>query len=163
MDILPMNKARSIGVLIIYIFLSTAPVYAQEQLIDGFSVNFGIMSWEQIQRGLTEKPASHAEEYHYRMAREMATMHGGSKKGASHVLVVIDDKKTGKRIDKADVRVTFVGRRGPETVKLRPMTVNDFSGFGEFVVLRSSGPYVFNVSFRFSDREPFKEAKFVMQ
>ena len=85
------------------------------------------------------------------------------QEGDLHILVVIDDKKTGKRVDKADVRVTFVGNLGPETVKLQPMTMNSFAGFGEFVRLGSAGPYVFNVSFRLSEQEPIKEARFVIQ
>ena len=85
------------------------------------------------------------------------------QEGDLHILVVIDDKKTGKRVDKADVRVTFVGRLGPETVRLQPMTMNNFAGFGEFVRLGSARPYVFNVSFRLSGKEPVKEARFALQ
>ena len=148
-------------VLLICMFASR--VIAQEKTVDNFSVNFGVISYEQIQKGLGDKPATHTEEYHYEMAREMAKMHKGGGKGTFHILVVIDDKKTGKRIDKADIRVTFVGRRGPETMKLQPMTMNGFAGFGEFVRLRSEGPYVFDVSFRLSDKEAYKNVKFVIQ
>lgn len=140
-----------------------ASAFAQEEIIDNFSVNLGLLSWEQIQRGAVEKPATHTEEYHYKMAREMAKMHRGGEKGTYHILVVLDDKKTGQRVDKAEVRVTFVGRRGPETVKLQTMTMNGFAGFGEFVRLRTERPYFFGVSFRLSEKEPFKKVRFVIQ
>lgn len=157
-----MNKAQGIS-LIFFICMIAAPVPAQEKTVDNYLVNFGILSWEQIERDVPVKPESHTEEYHYKMAREMARMHEGGKKGTYHILVVIDDKKAGKRIDKADVRVKFVGRRGPETIKLQPMTMNGFTGFGQFVRLRDEGPYVFNVSFRFSDKEAFREVKYAVQ
>ncbi len=147
----------------LFICLVATAGFAQEKVVDNFAVNFGIISWDQIQSEIPKKPATHTEEYHYRMAKEMATMHKGGEKGMYHILVVIDDKKTGERIDKADVRVTFIGRRGPETVKLQPMTMDNFAGFGEFVRLRSAGPYAFTISFRLSEKELFKEVTFVIQ
>ncbi|MDA8239328.1 MAG: hypothetical protein M0Z67_03030 [Nitrospiraceae bacterium] len=157
-----MNRARGIAVMF-FICIIAAPVAAQEKTVDNYVVNFGILSWEQIQRDVPVKPATHTEEYHYKMARETAKMHGGGKKGTYHILVVIDDKNAGRRIDNADVRVTFIGRFGPETIKLQPMTMDGFAGFGQFVRLRNEGPYVFNVFFRFSDKEAFREVRYAVQ
>lgn len=150
-----------VGIILFSLF--PAHLFAQEKVVDGFSVNFGMISWEQMERGMTEKPATHTEEYHYGIAREMSKMHRGGKKGTYHILVVIDDKKTGRRIDKADVRVTFIGRRGPETIKLQPMAMDGFAGFGRFVRLRQEGPYVFSVSFRFSDKKEFRQVRYTVQ
>ncbi len=151
--------------LIMFAICMSLPASAQEKIVGNYSVNFGIISWEDIQRGFKEKPAVHAEEYHLKMAREMARMHGGGKKGTYHMLVVIDDKRTGQRIDKADVRVTILPEfaiRG-EPMKLQPMTMNGYAGFGEFVKFRSSGRRIFKIFFRFSEKEEFKEVDFVKE
>lgn len=156
---------RTLSVLFL-VCIFAMPVFAQEQVVDNFTINFGIISWEQIQKGMTEKPASHTEEYHYRMAREMATMHGGGGKGTHHILVVLADKKTGRRVSTADVRVKVIDRlrrQKEETVRLQPMTMDGFPGFGEFVEIGFSGAYIFKVSFRLSEKENFKEVEFVKE
>ena len=151
--------------LTISLICMSLPASAQEKIVGNYSINFGIISWEQIQRGFGEKPATHTEEYHLKMAREMARMHGGGKKGTYHILVVIDDKRTGQRIDKADVRVTILPEfaiRG-EPMKLQPMTMNGYAGFGEFVKFRSSGRRIFKIFFRLSEKEEFKEVDFIKE
>lgn len=143
----------------------TIDAYAQEKFVDDFAVNFGIISWEEIQRGIREKPVAHAEDYHLKMASEMAKMHKGGNKGTYHVLVVISDKRTGKRIDKADIRVMILPEFAfkKDTIKLQPMTMNGYAGFGEFVTLRSKRSHIFKVFFRLSEKEEYKEADFVKE
>lgn len=152
-----------IAVMSFFVCMIAAPVFGQEKTVENFTVSLGILSWEQIQREVTEKPASHSDEYHNKMAKEMAKMHGGGKKGTYHLLVVIGDRKTGKRIEKADVEVHVNARFGPqkEMVKLRSMTMEGYAGFGNFIKIDFSGPYALRILFRLSDREAFKEVEFV--
>ena len=159
-----MNMFRFLSMLSIF-YLFVTPVFAEEKVVDGFSVNLGIISWEQIQESMKEKPAAHTEGYHYKIAREMAKMHKGGKKGTHHILVVLNDKKTGRRIDQADVKVNVISRVLPqnEIIKLKPMTIDEYSGFGEFVKIRYKGPYILLVIFRLSEKDEFKEVKFVQE
>lgn len=150
--------------LMILLCLAVTPVYAEKKIAGDFAVNLGVISWEQIQKGLQERPASHIEEYHYKMAKEMAKMHGGGGKGTYHILVVIDDKKTGRKISAADVEVTLIDwLRREKTIQLKPMSMDGSSGFGEFVRIGSGGTYVLRIRFRLSEKEAFHETEFVWE
>jgi len=121
--------------------------YAQEKIIDDISVNFGILSWEEIEKGLKEKPATHTEEFHLKMAKAMSEMHEGGFKGAYHVMVMLKNRHSGKQIENENVWVTTLAKTGPEKIthKLKSMTMDGYSGYGEFFKLNFHGPYIFQV------------------
>ncbi len=143
-------------IILFFVILSIFPVFAQEKIVDNISVNLGILSWEEIQKGIKEKPATHTEEFHRKMARAMSEMHGGGFKGAYHVMIMLKDKTSGAQIANEDVWITASAKTGPEEIthKLKPMTMDGYSGYGEFFKLTFQGPYIFRVKIRRKSLEP---------
>lgn len=134
--------------VLLLVLASSSPSFAEEK-IDNISVELGVISWSDIQRGLGEKPATHAEEYHLKMARKMAEMHGGGFQGAYHVLVVLKDRTTGKYIKDADLQVTARAKTGTDEIahRLESMTMDGFAGYGRYFNLSSDVSYVFEIKF----------------
>jgi hypothetical protein len=145
---------KTIFVILALIILTITSVNAQEKVVQDISVKLGVMSWEEIQAASKEKPAAHTEELHRKMAKSMSEMHGGARKGAYHIMVMVMDKSTGNAVKHADVMVTAVAKAGPEEIthKLQRMSMDGFSGFGEFYKLTFKGPYVFKVDIQKSYR-----------
>lgn len=135
---------------------------AQEKVVDNTSVDLGIMSWEDIQKGLKEKPAMHTGEYHHRVAQETEKMHGGGGKGKYHLLVVLKNVKTGEQISKAEVKVEAFAKLGPykKTITLKPMAIDGLSSFGGYMKLPFKVSHTFTVSFRLNKDEPYKKVEF---
>ncbi len=137
-----------IAILVFLTLLLAGPVFAREAA-DNISVELGIISWGDIQRELKEKPATHAEEYHLKMARKMVEMPGGGFEGADHILVVLKDRISGRQIGDAEVEVTARTKTGMQemTHKLVSMTMDGIAGYGEYFRLSPDTPYVFDVRF----------------
>lgn len=134
---------------------------AQEKVLDNISVDLGIMSWEEIQKSLKEKPAIHTGEYHHWVAQETAKMHGGGGKGRYHLLVVLKNAKTGERVT-GEVKVEAFAKLGPykKTITLKPMLIDGFFSFGGFMKLPFKVAHTFTVSFRLNKDEPYKKVEF---
>jgi hypothetical protein len=139
-----MRTLLTVPVLVMLIFTGA---FAQEKSVDNMNVDFGIISWEDIREFSTDKPAAHSEDFHRKMAKTMFEMHGGGSKGTYHVMVMLSDKLTGKEIENATVTVTAVEKAGSKkiTQNLKPMSMDGFSGYGEFYKMKSRGTYVFKV------------------
>lgn len=149
--------------LVIFMFCAfTGTGLAQEKVVDNISVDLGIMSWEDIQKGLKEKPAIHTGEYHHRVAQETAKMHGGGGKGRYHLLVVLKNAKTGERVTGAEVKVEAFAKLGPykKTITLKPMLIDGLFSFGGFMKLPFKVAHTFTVSFRLNKGEPYKKIEF---
>jgi hypothetical protein len=140
-------KMKKILILPVFVILMFTAAFAQEKVVGNITVNLGVLSWEEIKASTTEKLATHSENFHRKMAKTMLEMHGGGAKGAYHVMVMLSDEFTGKDINDAAVTVTAVAKAGPEKVtqNLKSMSMNGFSGYGEFYKMKSRGTYVFKV------------------
>jgi hypothetical protein len=152
---------KTIVVLSLPLFL-LSPAYAQEKIVDKIGVELGIISWTDIEKELKEKPKTHTEEYHIKMAKKMAEMHGGSVKGEYHVLIVLIDRGSNTHIGDAHVEVTTKAAAGLEqlTHKLQPMTMNSFSGYGEYFRLSYHVPYIFDAKFSLKGQEKVYTVEF---
>lgn len=141
-----------IAILVFLTLLLAGPVFAREAA-DNIFVELGIISWGDIQRGLREKPATHTEEYHLKMARKMVEMHGGGFEGAYHVLVVLKDRMSCKYIRDAEVHVTARAKTIAQEIThpLTLMTMDGFAGYGEYFKLSPDIPYVFEIRFSLKD------------
>jgi len=137
------------------------PAYAQEKAVDDISVNLGVISWEKIQEESKEKPETHTEEFHRKMAKAMSEMHGGGGKGSYHVMIVLLDRGTGEPISDAHVSVTATAQTGPEEIthELKPMTMDGDSAYGGFFKLTFPGLYVFQVKINRESMVPTLEGK----
>jgi hypothetical protein len=154
-----MKKIFLIGLCISGLLL--LPAYAQEKGVDSISVNLGVLSWEKIQEESKEKPATHSEEFHRRMAKSMLEMHAGGGKGTYHIMIVLRDRYTGETISDAHVWVTATAQTGPEEIthEMKPMTMDGDSAYGEFFKLTFPGLYVFHVKINRESMEPTFEGK----
>jgi len=138
----------------ICLFLSASASYAQDQVVGRYAVHLGVMSWETIQSE-NRGEGSDLQARQYRMAKQMAAMHGGGDKGDYHVMVVIDDRDSGRPIDDAEVRVEISGAGGRElSAMLERMDMAGFAGYGGYLRFNFAEPYTMRVIFsRPSDQE----------
>ena len=106
---------------------AAAPAWAQQaKTVDGLVVNLGLMSADQAVRAM-----GHAEAH-------PKTFPSGSE----HVLVTLDDAKTGRRIGDATVTVSVRSPSG--AVEEKPLLHTQAAGFpdySELFVFGSSGIY----------------------
>jgi hypothetical protein len=138
---------KKLIIIMTVILLPFSSLFAQEKTVNDLTVKLGVLSWEEIQTASLEKPAVHTEDFHRKMARSMAKMHGGGTKGDYHVMIVLTDETTGKAVKHADVMVKAVAKAGPEEIthSLQRMSMDGFYGYGEFYRLTFPGPYVFEI------------------
>lgn len=123
-------------------------LFAQEQMVDHYSVRLGIMSWENIQSELDEEAHS-LSAYQRKMAKQMTEMHGGGMRGDYHVLVTIDDTASGQRIEDAEVEVIVSNKdKQRETATLEQMVMDGFAGYGGFIRFNFEEPYSILISFK---------------
>jgi hypothetical protein len=103
----------------------------------GLAFHYGVVPAEVV----LAHPGSHAE-------REM---HGGARRGESHIVLALFDANDQRRIADADVSVhiALAGGSGV-TRKLEPMTIAGMPGFGAFVSMGVPGVY----RIRFDVRRP---------
>jgi len=138
----------------ILLFMAASALFAQEQVVGRYAVHLGVMSWESIQAGY-HGADSDLRAHQYRMAKEMAAMHGGGAKGDYHVLVVIDDRESGRLIDDAEVRVEVAGAADRRlSAMLERMEMASFAGYGGYLRFNIAEPYTLRVIF---SRPPDKE------
>jgi hypothetical protein len=152
---------KTIAVLSLPLFL-LSPAYAQEEIVDNIAVELGVISWTDIEKELKGKPKTHTGEYHIKMAKKMAAMHGGGIKDEYHILIVLIDRSSNTHIGDAHVEVTAKAKTGPEQVthKLQHMTMNNFSGYGEYFRLSYHVPYIFEVKFSLKGQEKVYTVEF---
>lgn len=129
-------------------FLITTPsLFAQEKSVERYNVHLGIMSWESIQAG-NHVENSDLQSRQYKMAKEMATMHGGGAKGDYHVLIVIDDQDSGLPVEDAKVWVTASAPETKDvTATLERMDMAGYVGYGGYLSFTFSKPYTLRVFF----------------
>lgn len=133
---------------IILLLVLVPTLFAQEQMVDHYSVRLGIMSWEDIQSEVDEE-ANSLSAYQRRMSKQMAEMHGGGMRGDYHVLVAIDDVVSGQRIEDAEVEVVVSNKdRQSETARLEQMVMDGFPGYGGFIRYNFEEPYSILISFK---------------
>jgi hypothetical protein len=109
----------------------TAPVHAEtSQTVDGHTVYLGIVPAEFVKG---HEPG-HSE-------REM---HGGAptRRGQYHVMIVIFETATGKRVTDARLvaRVSEPGLASTQK-KLEPMEISGAMSFGNYFAMGGAGPY----------------------
>jgi hypothetical protein len=103
----------------------------------GLTFHYGLVPAEVV----LAHPSSHAE-------REM---HGGARRGESHLVLALFDASDQRRIAEADVTVQIALAGGSSvTRKLEPMTISGLPGFGAFVSVGVPGIY----KIRFDVRRP---------
>lgn len=127
--------------------LLMAPAFAQDEVVKGTSVTFSVVSWEDLQKGLKDRPEDHTLDFHLKLAKAMSEMHGGGSKGDQHVMVFLTDATFGYQIGGVEVQVTAIAKTGTEEVtrQLKSMSVDGLPGYGEYFQLSSRGPFVFKV------------------
>lgn len=142
------------GLVGLLLFMAVSTLFAQEQVVGRYSVHLGIMSWETIQAGQRGGDSA-LKARQYRMAKQMEAMHGGGAKGDYHVLVVIDDRDSGRPVDDAKVQVDVSGAGGRKvSAMLERMDMAGFTGYGGYLKFNFTEPYTLRVTFsRSSDRE----------
>lgn len=97
---------------------SDALAQHETKTVDGLKVTLGITSVDEIKK----HPEEHPE----------IKMHGGPQ-GTHHLLIHIEDEKTGKVIGDASVKATVHNPDGTKTVKrLEPMTIAGFRDYGHY-------------------------------
>jgi hypothetical protein len=135
---------------LIFASLLLTPTFAQDKVVNGTTVTFSVLSWEDIQKGLKEKPADHTVDFHLKLADAMSKVHGGGFKDAYHVMVLLTDTTFGHQISNAEVQVTAISKKGTEedTRKLEIMNIDELPGYGEYFKLTSRGPFVFKVKLK---------------
>lgn len=103
----------------------------------GLAFHYGVVPAEVV----LAHPGSHAE-------REM---HGGARRGESHIVLALFDQDDQRRIAEADVTVHIMLAGGSSvTRRLEPMTIAGMPGFGAFVSMGMPGIY----RIRFDVRRP---------
>lgn len=119
------------GFLITLMWFSTALGQHEIMQVDGLKVMLGVASVEEIKK----HPDEHPE----------IKMHGGPK-GTHHILVHIEDEKTGKVVSDASVQLTVHNPDGTKVTRpLEPMTIGGITDFGDYLDLRYLGNYHLDV------------------
>lgn len=119
------------GFLITLMWFSTALAQHEIKDVDGLKVMLGVASVEEIKK----HPDEHPE----------IKMHGGPK-GTHHILVHIEDEKTGKVVSDASVQLTVHNPDGTKVTRpLEPMTIGGITDFGDYFDLRYLGNYHIDV------------------
>jgi hypothetical protein len=133
-----------------FVILFFTPTFAQDKVVNGTSVTFSVISWEDIRKGLKDKPADHSQDFHLKLAKAMSEVHGGGSKGDHHVMALLTDATFGHQISNAEVQVTAISKTGSEKVsrQLKLMTIDGLPGYGEYFKLTSRGPFVFKVNIK---------------
>lgn len=86
-------------------------------------------------------------------------MHGGARRGASHVVLALFDGET--RLSEADVTMHVTLAGGPSsTRRLEPMTIAGQPGFGAFVSVGTPGIYRIRFDVRRAGRPSVASATF---
>jgi len=144
----------------ICLLLSATTLFAQEQVTGRYSVHLGVMSWETIQAG-NHGEDSDLQARQYRMAKQMAAMHGGGEPGDYHVLVVIDDRDSGRPVTDAEVRVEVAGAGDQQlSAMLERMDMAGFTGYGGYLKFNFADPYTLQVIFNLPDDPHAHEVEF---
>ena len=113
------------------LLLSSGAIAQQTATVDGIVVNLGIVPAEVALRA-----EGHREKH-------PANPPGGSQ----HILVTLDDAKTGKRIGDAEVAVTVTDPRGRELTKpLLHTQAGGLPDYSELFVFEWSGRYAIRVA-----------------
>ncbi len=135
----------------ILIFLSgILPASSQHEIktVDGLKVMLGVISVQEIK----EHPEKHHE----------IEMHGGLT-GTHHLLIHLEDEKTGKGIYNAFVTVTLHDPHGKKiTRKLEPMAINGITDYGNYFDLTDVGKYHAEVLIRLEKGE-MRAAFFIIE
>jgi len=152
-----MSKFWLVGICLL---MTASPLFAQEREVGRYVVHLGVMSWETIQAGHHGED-SDLKARQYRMAKEMASMHGGGAKGDYHVLVVIDDRDSGRPIDDAEVRLEVSGAGGRRlSAMLERMDMAGFAGYGGYLMFNFAEPYTLRVIFSRPQDQEAREVEF---
>lgn len=120
------------GFLITLVWLY--PAFAQHEIktVDGLKVMLAVSSVEDVKG---KHPGGHTE----------LKMHGGPK-GTHHILVHIEDEKTGKILTYVSVSLTVHNPDGTSVRKeLESMTINKLTDFGNYFDLSDMGNYHIDV------------------
>ncbi len=135
---------------LVFVVLFLTPAFAKDNVVNGTDVTFSILSWEDIQKGLKDKPADHSLDFHLKLADAMSKMHKGGLEGAYHVMILLTDTSFGYQISNAEVQVTAISKTGSEKVtrQLKLMKIDGLPGYGEYFKLTSRGPFVFKVEIK---------------
>ncbi|MBI5194075.1 MAG: hypothetical protein HZA08_11640 [Nitrospirae bacterium] len=137
-----------IGVLICIIW--TLPVFAQHEIktVAGVRVMLGVISVQEIKE--------HPEKHH------AIRMHGGPG-GTHHLLIHLEDEKTGKEITNAFVTVTVHDPMGRKIIrKLDPMKIDGITDYGNYFDLSDLGKYHIEALIRLEKGET-REAFFIIE
>ncbi len=114
---------------------ATAAESSYRQIVDGVAVYFGILPAELV-RG---HPPEHAE----------GQMHGGVPVGENHIVVVLFEEKTGKRLAGAEINARITGDRGFDVrKKLESMEIAGSVSYGNYFSMPGAGPYHIEVRIR---------------
>lgn len=136
------------GVLISILWI--LPAFAQHEIktVDGLKVMLGVIPVQEIKE--------HPEKHH------AIEMHGGPT-GTHHLLIHLEDEKTGKGISNAFVTVTIHNPHGKKIIRaLEPMTINGIMDFGNYFDLSDVGKYHIEILIRLEKGET-REAFFIIE
>lgn len=108
--------------------LGAQTVRAGSTSAQGLAFHYGVVPAEVV----LAHPRSHAERQ----------MHGGARRGESHIVLALFDANDQRRIAEADVSMHIALAGGSSvTRRLEPMTIAGMPGFGAFVSMGMPGVY----------------------
>lgn len=132
------RKRFDILITIVVTFLAllagASVIFAQHETktVDGLKVTLGMTSVDEIRK----HPEEHPE----------IKMHGGPK-GTHHLLIHIEDEKTGKVVGDMSVKVTVHNPDGTKALKtLEPMEIAGFRDYGNYFDFKALGNYHIEVA-----------------
>jgi hypothetical protein len=134
--------------LFVFALAWTPAVGAQDQrAVDGLVVHFGVVPAEVALSANGHRDAHPAH----------------PPSGSQHLLVTLDDGRTGKRIGDADVVVEVTGPRGyAEKKTLLHTQADGFADYSELFVFGASGKYAVHVIIKQSPSAKPIEARFTV-
>jgi len=127
-------KGLILAATFLLVSVFAVPAYAQHETktVDGLKVTLAITSVEEIKK----HPEEHPE----------IKMHGGPK-GTHHLLIHIEDEKTGKVVGDASVKTVVHNPDGSKTTKaLESMTIAGFKDYGNYFDFKELGDYHIEVA-----------------
>lgn len=137
-----------IGALISFSGILPASAQHEVKTVDGLKVMLGVISVQEIKK--------HPEKHH------AIEMHGGPT-GTHHILIHLEDEKTGKGISNAFVTVTVHDPHGRKiTRKLESMAINGITDYGNYFDLSDVGKYHVEILIRLEKGET-REAFFIIE